>query len=112
MKKYSKIENIINHSEVSEKEIEKYLIRRTKEIGLICLKYSNPNMIGYPDRMILLPNSKIIWVELKSKGKKPSSIQLVRFSEMKKLGHIVQVVDSKKGIDMLIDSFIWKGLVK
>ena len=32
------IENIVRHSEVSEKAIEAYLNKRCKENGLLCLK--------------------------------------------------------------------------
>ena len=37
------VENIVRHSEVSEKAIEAYLVKRCKESGLLCLKYSNAN---------------------------------------------------------------------
>jgi hypothetical protein len=112
MKYDRKIENIVNHSEVSEKEIEKYLIRRSKELGLLCLKYTNPSLIGFPDRIILLPSGRLIWVELKSKGKKPSAIQLARFSEMKRKGHEVKIIDSKMGIDSLMNNLEAKGFLK
>ena len=48
------IENIVHHSEVSEKEIEKYLVKQVRAMGGICLKYSNANMVGYPDRVAVL----------------------------------------------------------
>lgn len=94
--------NIIDHAEVSEKEIEKYLVMRTKEIGMPCLKYSNPNMVGYPDRIVVLPSGKVVWVELKSKGRKPSEIQWVRIKELRKMGHAVFIIDSKPEVDKLI----------
>ena len=62
-----KIEKIVKHAEVSEKAIERYLSDSVKELGGICLKYSNPGMAGYPDRICLLPGGVTIWVELKSK---------------------------------------------
>ena len=63
------VENIVRHSEVSEKAIEAYLVKRCKESGLLCLKYSNANTTGYPDRLVCLPHGNVVWVELKSKGK-------------------------------------------
>lgn len=102
MKRIGKIENITRHAEVSEKAIEKYLVWEVRRQGGICLKYSNPNVTGYPDRLICLPRGKMAWVELKSKGRKPTKIQLIRHEELKKLGFGVYVIDSKQGVDELI----------
>ena len=96
------IENIIHHADVSEKAIERYLVEQARQNGLLCLKYSNPNMVGYPDRLLVLPGGGVVWVELKSKGKKPTKIQLARIDELKSIGHSVYVIDSKADIDELI----------
>ena len=98
------IENIVRHSEVSEKEIEKYLCKRMKEIGVPCIKYSNANETGYPDRLIVLPASQCMWVELKSRGRKPSKVQQIRIAELKKLKHVVWVVDNKPLVDELTEA--------
>lgn len=96
------IAGITRHSEVSEKEIEKYLVRRCKEAGIPCLKYSNPGMVGYPDRLVVLPSATVVWVELKSLGRRPSKIQRCRIAELERMGHRVFVADSRSGIDELI----------
>ena len=98
------IYNLTHHAEVSEKEIEKHLTKRAAEIGLPCLKYSNPNMVGYPDRLVALPGGRVVWVELKSKGRKPSKIQSARIDQLRLLGHRVYVVDNKPEIDELINA--------
>lgn len=95
------IENIVKHSEVSEKAIEAYLSKMAKEHGWLCLKYSNANVTGYPDRIICLPFAGVAWIELKSKGKKPTKLQLVRHEELRKAGQDVFVVDSKETVDKL-----------
>lgn len=102
------IENILHHSEVSEKAIEKYLVEKVKTIGGVCLKYSNPNMDGYPDRLVVLPGGRTSWVELKSKNKKPTKLQMLRHKQLADMGHNVNVVDSKNNVDYLIS--IWEGL--
>ncbi len=99
------IDNITRHSEVSEKAIEKYLAESVKTLGGICLKYSNANMVGYPDRLVCLPEGKTAWVELKSKGKKPTKIQVLRHEELTRLGHEVHVVDNKAAVDELINKW-------
>lgn len=99
------IENIVNHSEVSEKSIERYLVDSVKNIGGVCLKYNNPNMVGYPDRVCLLPNGNVVWVELKSKGGILKSIQYLRIEQMRKIGQIVHVCDSREAIDKILQPY-------
>lgn len=98
-----KIENLTRHSEVSEKAIERYLVQRAREAGMPCLKYSNPNMVGYPDRIVVVPGGNVVWVELKSKGHRPSKIQRQRFKELEDLGHWVSVIDCKADVDNLMN---------
>lgn len=102
-----KLEAITRHAEVSEKAIEKYLVQEVKAIGGICLKYSNANMVGYPDRVVCLHGGKVVWVELKSKGKKPTKIQTIRRNELVSMGHEVYTIDNKQMIDELIK--VWGG---
>ncbi|MBP3514391.1 MAG: VRR-NUC domain-containing protein [Elusimicrobiaceae bacterium] len=94
--------NIADHAEVSEKAIERHLVEQAKQNGLLCLKYSNPNMVGYPDRLLVLPGGGVVWVELKSKGRKPTKIQQIRMGELTGMGHLVEVIDNKVDIDKLI----------
>ncbi len=97
--------NIADHAEVSEKAIEKYLTEQAEANGLLCLKYSNPNMVGYPDRLLVLPGGSVIWVELKSKGRKPTKIQQVRIAGLRNRGHYVWVIDNRKSIDSLMEKY-------
>lgn len=96
------IRRIVEHAEVSEKEIEKYLCEQVKVIGGVCLKYSNPGVAGYPDRVVLLPGGVTFWTELKSKGCKPTKLQTFRIESLRQMGHEVYVADSKEKIDELI----------
>ncbi len=96
------IANIVDHCEVSEKAIERYLCNKVALAGGVCLKYSNPNKTGYPDRVAILPDGVTIWVELKSQGKKPGKVQAIRIESMRRLGHRVYVIDSKQGVDIMM----------
>lgn len=99
-----KIENIVRHADVSEKAIEAYLVRKVKDLGGVCLKYSNPGVVGYPDRVVLLPGGFVVWVELKSKGKKPNRVQQLRIDQLRAMGHNVAVVDGKDQVDVLLQA--------
>lgn len=98
----TRIDRIANHAHTSEKALERYLVERVKSLGGVCLKYSNPGMVGYPDRICLLPGGRVLWVELKSKGEKPTAIQLIRHSQMSAIGHSVHVCDSRESIEQML----------
>lgn len=88
---------------MSEKVIERYLVEQARRAGMLCLKYANPAMAGYPDRLLVLPSGRTAWVELKSRGRKPSKLQLLRHGELAGLGHMVSVIDNKADVDNLIE---------
>ena len=48
--------------------------------------------------------SPTIWVELKSKGKKPTKVQQLRIAQLRQMGHNVAVVDSKDQVDTLLQA--------
>lgn len=56
-----------------EKEIEKKLTLAVKQAGGICPKLVSPGFDGMPDRMVLLPNGRIGFVEVKALGEKPAT---------------------------------------
>lgn len=61
---------------VLEKEIESKLREMVERRGGMCLKWTCPGWAGVPDRIVLLPRGRIVFVELKRpKGGKVSSRQ-------------------------------------
>lgn len=88
-----------------ESRIEQYLRRRVEECGGVCLKYSNGNRSGYPDRICLMPGGVTFWVELKATGRKPRKLQEIRIQELRDIGQSVHVADSTEEIDRLIDIY-------
>lgn len=85
----------------SEKKIEAYLVRKIEQTGGMCIKLPALHCIGLPDRLCLLPGGRVIFVELKSKGKKPRRIQLVVQNRIRNLGFTVLVIDNTDDIDKL-----------
>lgn len=96
------LKEVANHAEESEKAIEAYLATQAVLLGGRTLKYSNPNVVGYPDRIVILPGKPAVWVEVKSKGKKPRAIQRLRHETLRNLGQSVYVVDSKEAVDQVM----------
>lgn len=97
------IGHIARHSSESEKAIEAYLVKRVKEMGGVCLKYSSASITGYPDRIVLMPGGRVVWVELKSKGQKPELRQEIRIKELRALGFRVEVADSRADVDAIME---------
>ncbi len=59
-----------------ERDIERALVGMVKRHDGLCLKWVCPGWSGVPDRIILLPGGKVIFVELKRpKGGRFSKLQ-------------------------------------
>ena len=82
-----------------EKKIEERLRKKAKEAGGLAAKWVSPSMSGVPDRIVFLPGGKIIFVELKRPGAKPTPIQERVIEKLRGLGADVRVVDSTGGVD-------------
>ena len=99
------IDKILTHADTSEKSIERYLVERVRQMGGECLKYYNPNMAGYPDRLCLLPVGVVVWVELKSKGERLRPLQQQRFNQLARMGQAAHVCDSREAIDRMLEPY-------
>lgn len=86
-----------------EKEIEQKLTSAVRQIGGICPKFVSPGFDGMPDRIVLLPEGKIGFVEVKAPGKKPRPLQAVRHGLLRRLGFKVYVLDDPKQIEGIRD---------
>ena len=86
-----------------EKQIENKLASEVKKAGGIALKFVSPSFDGMPDRLVLLPDGHIAFVELKAPGKKPRLLQLARHRLLRSLGFRVYVIDSAEQIGGMLD---------
>ena len=88
---------------MKEKDIEHKMVHEVKKHGGICPKLESPGLAGMPDRLILLPDGKMGFAELKAPGKKPRPIQIARISQLRRLGFKVYVVDGVAQIGYVLD---------
>ena len=58
-----------------EKEIERRLGEMIKKRGGLYFKFVSPGTVGVPDRIVILPGGRIIFVELKTEIGRLSNIQ-------------------------------------
>lgn len=88
---------------IRERDVEAYLTGQLKsKLGLVCVKFIPDNRNGMPDRMVLLPDRRVLWVELKTTGGKLSAIQKLRHEELKRAGHDIVCVWTKAQADELV----------
>lgn len=85
-----------------EKTLERVLVRAVKNMGGMALKFVSPGTAGVPDRLVLLPDGKIAFAEMKAPGKQATSCQRLRHAQLRDLGFRVYVIDDKAQIGVMI----------
>jgi hypothetical protein len=94
-----------------ERDIEAYLVKRCKEIGALCDKFTSPQRRSVPDRMITF-NGRVLFVELKATSKKPTEAQVRDHERRRAAGAEVVWLDSKAGVEAAIeDMYVHKWAV-
>ena len=81
-----------------EKEVEKKLVTAVQLMDGVAVKFVSPGFAGMPDRLVLLPGGKVIFVEVKAPGEEPRPLQQKRHSQLKGLGFEVHVLDDPREI--------------
>lgn len=84
-----------------EATLERMLVRRAREAGAMALKWVSPGTVGVPDRIVILPGGRVIFVELKAPGEIPTPLQSRVHKMLTGLGADVRVVDSLEAVDAL-----------
>ncbi|WP_074013703.1 VRR-NUC domain-containing protein [Candidatus Sodalis sp. SoCistrobi] len=78
-----------------EKAIEQQLIRAVKAAGGIAYKFVSPGRLGVPDRLVVLPGGRVLFVECKAPGQKARPSQQREHNRLRALGCEVITLDSK-----------------
>ena len=77
-----------------EKIIEEKLVKAIRLMGGLAPKFVSPGFDGVPDRLILLPNGRMAFAELKAPGKQLRPLQKRRKRQLETLGFRVFVIDN------------------
>lgn len=88
-----------------ESLIERELLHGVRALGGLCLKFA-PVTSGVPDRVVLLPGGRTVFVELKRPGGRLRKIQEVWHRKMRDRDAEVIVLYSRQ------DVFSWLASVK
>lgn len=94
-----------------ERDIEAYLVKRCKEIGALADKFTSPQRRSVPDRLITF-GGRVLFVELKATGKKPTEAQVRDHERRRENGAEVVWLDSCAAVDAMVlrlkqDIWIW-----
>lgn len=82
-----------------ESTIEARLVKEVKKRGGLCYKFVSPGSPGVPDRIIILPGGRTVYVELKTEIGRLANVQKWQIDELKKRGAEVRVL---KGMDQVL----------
>lgn len=91
-----------------ESKIEEYLKNEVGKYNGLCLKFTS-SVSGVPDRIVILPENRIYFVELKQEKGRLSKIQKYMHRQFKKRGVHVYVPYSKSDVDKFIDEVVKIG---
>lgn len=93
-----------------EKEIERRMALMVRERGGLCYKFVSPSNPGVPDRIIITPDGRVIFVELKTEIGRLANIQKWQISEMKKRGADVRVARGWPAVKALVEEVLPSGI--
>ena len=87
---------------MEEKHIEQNLRKAVEKTGGRAIKLTSPGTAGMPDRLLLLPGGRVIFIELKAPGGHLRPIQKHRHNQLQQLGFTVHTINNKHQIESLI----------
>ena len=85
-----------------EKTIEQKLVSAVRAEGGLAPEFVSPGFDGVPDRLVLLPDGKCGFVEVKAPGRKPRPLQMARIKLLRRLGFSVSILDDESRIPYII----------
>ena len=86
-----------------EKEVEKKLVRKVRMMCGQAWKFVSPGTAGVPDRIVLLPDGRMAFVEVKRPGEKMRPLQLRRKRQIEELGFKVYCLDDPEKVEEVLN---------
>ena len=86
-----------------ESEIERKMVRMVQQRGGLCWKFTSPGTPGVPDRIIITPDGRIYFVELKTEVGRMANIQKWRCEQLQKYRCDVRVLRGMDEVEAFIE---------
>lgn len=88
---------------MTESQIERWMVSQVRRFGGLCYKFTSPGHAGVPDRIVITPAGRIIFVELKSDTGRLSKLQRHEISELQKRDADVRVLKGIKQVKAFVE---------
>lgn len=90
---------------MTESCLESKISQRVKKKGGIALKWTSPGFTGVPDRIVILPQGQIFFIEVKRSGGK-RTVRQIRVGEiLEGLGCQVFVIDNLDKFEEVLERY-------
>ena len=86
----------------AEREIEAYLVQQIRQLGGEAYKFTSPGRRAVLDRLCVMPEGIIAFVEVKATGNLPTDAQCREINRLKQKGHLAGFVNSKESVNAVI----------
>ena len=83
-----------------ESDIERKLNDQIHKRGGLCYKFTSPSASGVPDRIVIAPGGKVVFIELKTDSGQISELQDWQIARINKIGGDARVL---RGINQVMD---------
>jgi len=87
-----------------ERDIEKAVKAYAESKGWLTRKWTSPGHAFVPDQIFINPNGRVLFVEFKREGAKPTPMQLREHEKLRKQGCDVWVIDSTAAGRVMVDA--------
>lgn len=85
-----------------EKELEAKLQKFCKSHGILCYKFSSPAHRGVPDRILISPRGKVMLLELKRLGQRPTNLQRHELRRLRANNAVADWADNMQSVESLV----------
>ena len=90
-----------------ERDVDRALVRYAKRRGVrVVPKIHAVSRRGFPDRLFLATGGRVLFVEVKRPGGRPSRLQAQTLTRLRALGFRAEVVDDVAAGQRLLDDWL------
>ena len=86
-----------------ESDVERRLVTSVRHMGGKAYKLVSPGNAGMPDRLVILPDGRVFFVELKTDSGRLSLNQRMQIRRLRELGQDARVLYGAKEVEAFID---------
>lgn len=86
-----------------ESKIEQWLVREVRRRGGLCYKFVSPGNAGVPDRIVICPDGRLYFVELKAERGILSGLQQRQIDRLRSRQQEVRVLVGLEQVKAFVD---------